>query len=342
MKALLVLGPIVVALFLVWLWIERWHLILPGTWPALKWLGFKRTLSGGLHGIWYGRHITSYLNFLRNMAYICGPDGKYAKWLENSYHGKVLPPELAKSIVSIKEDVPLQDLGVKVIPYSRARDIVIKAPPDIVITQCGCKELHRLKGDPCRISEEPYMTCMLIGKPLTDFLLDHKPEYSERISNERALELLDSFHKAGLVHNAWFKDCIKDQFYVICNCCSCCCLGFKTKELGIRQLAPSGYVADVNRDICRGCETAYNWCPFDAIEIVDEKSYVKRDWCMGCGICVSKCPAGARLLVLDEKRGLPLDVRNLGGYGGDKEVDKGGNHREGIHKSADGKTPMEN
>jgi len=316
MKAVFIGGPIVLVLFLIWLWVERWHLLLPGTWPALKWLGFKRILTGGLHGLWYGRHITSYLNCLRRLAYLFGPEGWYGRWLADSYHGKVLPPVLAKSIISIKEDVPLRDLGVSVIPYSRARDIMIHAPPDIVITQCGCKQLHHEQGRPCKLCEPPYMTCMLIGRPLTDFLLDHNPDNTRRITTEEALELLESFHRAGLVHTAWFKDCIKDQFYVICNCCSCCCLGFEMGALGIRQMAPSGYVADVDLSVCEGCGTARGWCPFEAIEMVNGRPVVKREHCMGCGVCLSKCPAHARYLRRDEDRGLPMDVRALVRGGG--------------------------
>jgi Pyruvate/2-oxoacid:ferredoxin oxidoreductase delta subunit len=304
-------GPIAVVLFIVWLWVERWHLILPGTWPALKWLGLNGTLTGGLHGIWYGRHITSYINFLSTMARKCGPNGRYARWLENTYHGKIMPTELAKCIVGIGEAIPLQDLGTAVIPYKRARDIVINAPPDIVITQCGCKELHRRKGDPCKMCDPPYQTCMLIGKPLTDFLLDHKPDTSRRITRGEALELLDRFHLAGYVHAAWFKDCIKDQFYVICNCCSCCCLGFDSHRIGIQQFISSGFIAAVNPDVCEGCETALDACPFGAIEMVDGKSHVKRNLCMGCGVCISWCPHEARSLIRDEGKGRPLDVRNL-------------------------------
>lgn len=310
MKVLVIGGPIAL-LFIIWLWVERWHLLLPGTWPALKWLGFKRTLTGGLHGIWYGRHITSYINFLRVMSRACGPDGRFARWLENTYHGKVLTTELAQFIVSVEEDIPLQDLGIEVIPYTRARDIVISAHPDIVVTQCGCKELHRREGHPCTACEPPYMTCILIGKPLTDFLLDHKPDASRRISREEALSLLEQFHAQGLVHAAWFKDCIKDQFYVICNCCTCCCLGFETRSIGIKQIAPSGFVASVNEEACEGCETALPWCPFGAIEMVNGKSHVNKDACMGCGVCVSKCPDGARTLIPDVAKGLPLDVRKL-------------------------------
>ncbi len=317
MKAVLIGGPIVLLLFLIWLWVERWHLLLPGTWPALKWLGFRRTLTGGLHGLWYGRHITSYLNCLRRLAYLFGPETGYGRWLVNSYHGKVLPPVLAKSIISIKEDVPLQDLGVSVIPYARARDIMIHAPPDIVVTQCGCKQLHHEQGRSCTLCEPPFMTCMLIGRPLTDFLLDHKPQNTRRITIEEALELLEAFHCAGMVHAAWFKDCIKDRFYVICNCCSCCCLGFEMATLGFHQMTPSGYVAEVDLSRCTGCGTAQSWCPFDAVMIRDGPPVILREKCMGCGVCLSKCPEGARSLRRDESRGLPMDVRSLirGGTG---------------------------
>lgn len=311
MNRLLVGGVILFVVAIVWLWVERWHLILPGTWPTLKWLGFRRTLTGGLHGMWYGRHITSYLRFLRRMANTFGPHGRYACWLQNTYHGKVLTTDCARAVVSIEEKVPHQDLGTRVIPYPRARDIVLNAFPDIVISQCGCKQLNHKKGISCKISKPPYMTCMLIGKPLTDFHLDHNPDTTKRVSTEEALKLLESYHEAGLVHNAWFKDCIRDQFYVICNCCPCCCLGFDMQKMGIRQLISSGYVAEVNSDTCRGCGTAINCCPFDAMRIVDGKSSVIWEKCMGCGICVSKCPNDARSLVLDERKGLPMDVRKL-------------------------------
>jgi NAD-dependent dihydropyrimidine dehydrogenase PreA subunit len=245
------------------------------------------------------------------MARTFGPNSRYARWLENTYHGKILTTESAKAIISVNEDIPRQDLGTKIIPYSRARDIVLNALPDIVISQCGCKQLNNNKGISCKTSKPPYMTCMLIGKPLTDFHLDHNPGTTKRVSTQEALELLDSHHEAGLVHSAWFKDCIRDQFYVICNCCPCCCLGFDMKKFGIPQIAASGYVAEVNTAECKGCGTAADCCPFDAIRIIDGKSVVIWENCMGCGICISKCPNQARSLKLDERKGLPMDVRKL-------------------------------
>ncbi len=300
---------IVTALLGLLMWIERGHILLPSTLPALRWVGIKRLLKGeGFNGIFYGRWIPQYIKFISLMARYAGPGFK--DWLMNTYHGKVLPHELARAIIEIDRDIPLTDLGKKIIPYTRAREIMINAENlDFVLTRCGCKTR---KAEPCKLAKPPYHTCILIGEPvLTNFLMQHQPEESRRVSRAEALELLEEFHAQGLVHNAWFKDCIKDRFYVICNCCPCCCLGFEMMNMGIDQLAPSGYMARVDAAACQGCQTAIQWCPFDAIEMHDGKSGVIRDRCMGCGICVSKCPHGARSLHLDEGKGLPLDVRKL-------------------------------
>jgi hypothetical protein len=292
------------------MWIERGHILLPSTLPALRWLGIKRLLKGeGFNGIFYGRWIPQYIQFITFLARFAGP--KYKSWIMNTYHGKVLPHELAKAIVSIDQDIPLTDLGKKIIPYSRARDIVINAKTlDFIVTRCGCKTIRK---EPCKVSEPPYHTCILIGDPvLTNFLMEHQPGVSRRVSREEALQLLENFHKQGLVHNAWFKDCIRDQFYVICNCCACCCLGFDMlKTFGVNQITPSGYMAVVDRNKCKGCGTCVEVCQFTANTVTGGKSAVRWEACFGCGQCATKCPNGARILELDERKGLPLDVRKL-------------------------------
>ena len=299
---------IIAILLLVLVWIERGHIVLPSTYPALKFLGLKRILKGDLvHALAYGRWTPQYIKFISVMAPHIGKSGR--RWLENTYHGKVLPPKHARSIITIEKDIPLQDLGERVIPYSRARNIVLSAPPDIVITRCGCKTM---RNEPCKRSEPPYLTCMLIGKPLTDFQLEHHPKTSRRITQAEALELLKDFHERGLVHNAWFKDCIKDQFYVICNCCPCCCLGIESYRRGIRQITSSGYVAIVEESKCKGCGTCVSICPFKALSLNSKgRCVVDTDKCKGCNICVSKCPNNARKIVRDLNKSAPLDVNEL-------------------------------
>ncbi len=53
--------------------------------------------------------------------------------------------------------------------------------------------------------------------------------------------------------------------------------------------------AVVNEDICCGCQTCVNVCPYTAISYDEEKSVsvVNEILCKGCGTCVSACPTGA-------------------------------------------------
>jgi heterodisulfide reductase subunit A len=53
--------------------------------------------------------------------------------------------------------------------------------------------------------------------------------------------------------------------------------------------------AVVNEDICCGCQTCVNVCPYSAISFDEEKnvSVVNEILCKGCGTCGSTCPTGA-------------------------------------------------
>ncbi len=53
--------------------------------------------------------------------------------------------------------------------------------------------------------------------------------------------------------------------------------------------------AVVNEDVCCGCQTCINVCPYTAISYDEEKnvSVVNEILCKGCGTCGSACPTGA-------------------------------------------------
>ena len=313
------------AVLLLLLWIERWpwHVLRLSTIRALRWNGLRYSTTGGIHGIIYARWGPWYIKMMKQFARVSGRRGK--EWMETGYHGKVLTHELATAVITIDREVPLQDLGDQVIPYSRARDILLNGMTGFVLTDCVCKrDSADHRGKPCTVAREPYYTCMFVGDPdLCDFLIDKKPETSKRLSREEALSHLEEFHTLGLVHNAWFKSCIRDRFYVICNCCPCCCLGFEAMKYGIRQITPSGYVAVVDENKCAGCGACAAACPFTAIEMTgggtEAKARVLWDRCYGCGVCVDRCGSGARSLALDKRKGLPMDVRKLA----DGEVESG-------------------
>ena len=77
--------------------------------------------------------------------------------------------------------------------------------------------------------------------------------------------------------------------------------------------APSGYLARVDRSLCTGCGTCVTACPFGAVSLDEEgKAAVAFDLCMGCGLCAERCARGAPALVRDERKGIPLDIVDIG------------------------------
>jgi NAD-dependent dihydropyrimidine dehydrogenase PreA subunit len=301
--SLIVVGSLLLAVLIFWLMGERGHLILPSTWAGMRAGGLRNMLNlNALHQYVYGRWFKQYLDILINdISPRLGPRGR--KWLSDHYHGKVLTQELAKAIITLNRDIPLRDLE-QIVPYPIARDLVLKGPPDVAVFPCGCR---LARDNPC----EPTQVCMAIGQPFVGFMLEHHPQTCRRLTQAEALQLLDAEHERGHLHSAWFKDACLNRFYVICNCCKCCCGGIEAMvRYGNPMVASSGYVAKVDDKLCAACGACESACPFNAIK-VEESANVTWEKCMGCGVCEGQCPNGAISLVRDERKGIPLDVRLL-------------------------------
>ena len=67
-------------------------------------------------------------------------------------------------------------------------------------------------------------------------------------------------------------------------------------------------IAQVNGDICTACGNCVEVCPYDAVELSEEKvAKVNEVTCQGCGVCVAACPSGAiSLLNYDSKQILDM------------------------------------
>jgi len=293
------------ALGILWLVGERGKLIQPSTLKYMQMMGWRRVLTtfDFVHAYFYARWTNQYIGWsVKYYMPFLGPESKDGRWAP-VYHGKVLPNELAKALVSVNQDVCLENME-QLIPYPAARDLILQAPLDIVAYECGCRHS---RANPC----QPTQVCMVIGQPFVDFVLEHNPQSSRRLTQAEALELLQAEHERGHLHAAYFKDVMLDRFYAICNCCKCCCAGIESMmKHGAPMVMSSGYVAQVDAARCQACGTCQNACPFEAIS-VNGAAHVEWEKCMGCGVCEGQCPNDVITLVLDERKGQPLDIRVL-------------------------------
>lgn len=221
----------------------------------------------------------------------------------DTYHGKVVTLEAATELVRVEQDVDLGDLE-QIVPYALARDIILQHPDHIVALDCPCRVS---RPNPCM----PLDVCLIIGEPFASFVSEHHPERTRWISRDDAEHILVEEHERGHVHHAFFKDAMLGRFYAICNCCTCCCGAMQAHFNGVPMLASSGYISQVDEEQCIGCGECIDACQFGALDLYGGRSRVDWDACMGCGVCVDKCSQGALALVRDERKGTPLEMRNL-------------------------------
>jgi len=295
---------LVSALIALWLIGERGHLMLPSTRAAMleRGGGGKRgSLFNSLHGYVYGRWIFQYIDFCINrlMPHV---SPRIGRWWADHYHGKIVPTELACAIITLDHDISRRDLE-QIIPYPKARDILLKGPPSVALMECPCRHA---RDNPC----SPTDVCMVVGG--TNFVIEHHPQRTRRVTQQEALDLLQAEHERGHVHTAYFKDACDNRLYAICNCCKCCCGGLEAMvKHGVPMVASSGYVAEVDEGFCIACGDCAEACAFEAIS-VNGTSVVEWEKCMGCGVCEGQCATEAITLVRDERKGIPLDVREIG------------------------------
>ncbi len=314
----IVVVVLALALFALWIFGERGHLILPSTRRMLFPRSSKSRPRGGkpggavsahrprladiLHAYVYARWTNQYISFAINWLMPRMNERDREHWA-NSYHGKVLTPELAAELVMVDHDVNARNQE-QIIPYATARDIVLKSPLGITLYECACR--HARPNGGC----QPSNVCMALGGGT--FQTEHNPQSARKITPEEALEVLKAEHARGHVHSAWFKDVMGNRLFAICNCCKCCCGGIEGMlKYGIPSMVSSGYVAAIDAGNCTGCAVCAEHCPFGALTMPDNAAQVDRAKCMGCGVCQSQCAFEAIALIRDDTKPLPLDVRVL-------------------------------
>lgn len=297
------------------------RIISPGTRAFLREARSAKDFSfyDFLHGYIYGRWIYLYIGIgigEHPLAKKYGPlfkkvtnifksntDTEKKPGMAETYHGKVVPLKAASELVMINQAIDLPGLE-QVIPYQRATDIIMRNPDHIVALECPCRSS---RSEPCL----PLDVCLVVGEPFAGFVMEHSRDRAKRISQAEAVQILQKEDERGHVHHAFFKDAMLGRFYAICNCCSCCCGAMQSQRNGNPMLASSGYVCQVDEDLCMGCGNCESYCQFEALSIPNGYAYVEKTACMGCGICIDKCDQGALALTRAPSRGEPLEIHKL-------------------------------
>jgi Pyruvate/2-oxoacid:ferredoxin oxidoreductase delta subunit len=278
-----------------------------------------RAAHNYIYFVFYDKYVKIFLAAGRYLVKRFGTTMLLTKAFRNvyeNYHAKVLTYDGARKILTLNRDISLSaDKAKKIIPFSAANRIIFQEADFIAVMDC-----------PCRLSRkqhcEPLNVCMAVGRTTAEFWLDHCEKYHVRkITQAQALEILEVSANSGRIISAWLKTETGGRTGVICSCCPCCCGGIEGMKLArrlpgdikISNIVSSGYSVAIDTERCLACGQCVEACAFDACSSSNGGRPVYNwDACLGCGVCVARCAAGARSMVADPAKGLPLDVGQSG------------------------------
>lgn len=188
------------------------------------------------------------------------------------------------------------DLKHQVLPYEVLREYLSMANPKLyAVVPCSCRNAAKLAGEPCKQTDENYcVTTGILAKTVLE------QGVGREVTLDELMDIMAKAEKEGLVHETFN---MQDTATFVCNCCSCCCGFLKSvKELqNYASITKSNFDPNINKDVCKLCETCAKMCPMEAIyhhwphkeDLSDDMMAIRLDLCIGCGVCASNCPNGA-------------------------------------------------
>jgi NAD-dependent dihydropyrimidine dehydrogenase PreA subunit len=183
--------------------------------------------------------------------------------------------------------------------YDSARHIVDNVDGQLAVASCVCRQHRDIMGQSCSRSDIRE-TCLLFDREADNAI---SRGAARPISKHEALHVLERAQDAGFV----LQPSNSQKPEAICCCCGDCCGVLST----IRQLPrpadyyASNHYAEVDVDLCSGCEECVEQCQLDAVTPDNGTVKVNLDRCIGCGNCVVICPADAIALCKKEQELVP-------------------------------------
>lgn len=206
-------------------------------------------------------------------------------WME--YYENGLGQEIGGSKVSMLRVLPIQksiDARTTVLSFDQVSEYLNRVEL-FAVGHCPCRRIHRK----CNAPSEVCMSFDATAKATSS------SGASRIISKAEAFEVLRLSEEAGLVH---CTSNVADKIEILCNCCSCCCIGLGviTRTKGALSRPESSFHSSVIETACNACGICVDRCPVDAIT-VNGVAAVDTARCIGCGLCASTCPTEAMALV---------------------------------------------
>lgn len=176
------------------------------------------------------------------------------------------------------------DTALPVVPYNDVREI-IKAQKLIAVAPCLCRVQAGLLDKGCG---KPLEVCFAFGSGAQHFI---DKGTGRQVSVEEALKLQEQAEEAGLVA----QPTNSQKPSGMCNCCGDCCAALRgLNKLEKPALAVvANYYAEVDSELCTGCEICLDRCQVNAVNYIDDVAEINLDRCIGCGLCITTCPSEA-------------------------------------------------
>jgi len=201
--------------------------------------------------------------------------------------------------IPVEKSIPLPE-KYQISNYDNVREIVEDVSGQIAVANCICRQSKDLVGESCT-KTDLRETCLILSSDEAEYYVN--VGIGRYINKEEAFDILEKAQEAGLV----LQPLNSQRPEVICCCCGDCCgiLMSVKKFPRPADFYATNYYAEVDPELCTGCEECISICQLEALVMVDSVATVNLDRCIGCGNCVVACASNAIRLKKKEKEALP-------------------------------------